>query len=89
MLMNVVLLLINQLVECVIRCHMHSINHFEVVLMSRLFGVSHTGSEANRRYPDQLNLPSHYKCVIEKDGGILCANKAVAALQVRKDQVFS
>ena len=42
------------------------------------------GSEANRRYPDQLKLPDSYACVFERDGGILRANKAVAALQVSR-----
>ena len=48
-------------------------------------GIEHevfSGSEANRRYPDQLTLPSDYKCVFEKDGGILLASKAVGAMQV-------
>ncbi len=40
------------------------------------------GAEANRRYPGTLKLPSHYKCVFESVGGILHANRAVAALQV-------
>ena len=34
------------------------------------------------RYPHQLALPSDYKCVLEEDGGILLATKAVDALQV-------
>ena len=49
-------------------------------------GVAHqvfSGSEANSRYPQQLNLPENYKCVFEEDGGILRASKAVAALQAR------
>ena len=48
-------------------------------------GIEHevfSGSEANRRYPDQLTLPRDYKCVFEKDGGILLASKAVGAMQV-------
>ena len=51
-------------------------------------GVAHqvfSGSEANSRYPQQLNLPENYKCVFEEDGGILRASKAVAALQVALD----
>ena len=47
--------------------------------------VSHevlSGKEANRRYPHQLKLPDSYSCVFEEDGGILRANKALAALQV-------
>ena len=49
-------------------------------------GISYeefSGEEANKRYPDQLKLPANTKCLYEKDGGILCANKAVAAFQVR------
>ena len=49
-------------------------------------GVDHqvfSGSEANSRYPQQLNLPENYKCVFEKDGGILRASKAVATMQAR------
>ena len=49
-------------------------------------GVAHqvfSGSEANSRYPQQLNLPENYECVFEEDGGILRASKAVAALQAR------
>ena len=48
-------------------------------------GIEHevfSGSEANRRYPDQLTLPSDYMCIFEKDGGILLADKALAAIQV-------
>ena len=51
-------------------------------------GVDHqvfSGSEANSRYPQQLNLPENYQCVFEVDGGILRASKAVAALQVALD----
>ena len=40
------------------------------------------GEEANKRYPHQLKLPANSKCVYEKDGGILFANKALAAFQV-------
>ena len=40
-----------------------------------------SGEEANRRYP-QLKLPADYKCVYDKDGGILLADKALAAFQV-------
>ena len=46
--------------------------------MSMLF------EQGNRRYPDQLNLPSSYMCVLEKDGGILTPPKVLAAFQVRK-----
>ena len=49
-------------------------------------GVSHdvfTGSETNRRYPDQLKLPDSYTCVYDHDAGILRASKAVTTLQVR------
>ena len=42
-----------------------------------------SGEEANKRYPQQLKLPANSKCVYEKDGGILCASKALAAFQVR------
>ena len=41
-----------------------------------------SGKEANRRYPHQLKLPDNYSCVFEDDGGILRANRALAALQV-------
>lgn len=40
-----------------------------------------TGEEANRRYP-QLKIPADYRCVFEKDGGILLADKALTAFQV-------
>ena len=40
-----------------------------------------SGEEANRRYP-QLTLPAKYECVYDKDGGILLADKALAAFQV-------
>ena len=49
-------------------------------------GVSHdvfTGSEANRRYPDQLKLPDSYNCVYEPHAGVLRANRAVITLQVK------
>ena len=48
-------------------------------------GIEHevfSGSEANRRYPDQFTLPSDYMCIFEKEGGILLADKALAAIQV-------
>ena len=38
--------------------------------------------QANERYSNQLKLPSSYTCVLEKDGGILLPQKAVAAYQV-------
>ena len=41
-----------------------------------------SGEEANRRYP-QLKVPPDFICVFEKDGGILLADKALAAFQVR------
>jgi len=40
-----------------------------------------SGDEANSRYPG-LKLPSDFSCVLEKDGGILLASKALAAVQV-------
>ena len=39
--------------------------------------------KANRRYPNQLQLPSNYECVFEEDGGILFASRCLAAFQVR------
>ena len=38
--------------------------------------------DANKKYSDQLQLPEDYLCLIEEDGGILRASKAVATLQV-------
>ena len=38
--------------------------------------------QANWRYPHQLNLPLHYQCVLDEDGGVLLASKCVAAFQV-------
>ena len=38
--------------------------------------------QANRRYPHQLNLPVHYQCVLDEDGGVLLASKCLAAFQV-------
>ena len=40
------------------------------------------GVEANKRYPNQLKLPDHYICTIDKDAGILRADTALSALQV-------
>ena len=47
--------------------------------------VSHqvfNGHEANKRYPNQFKIPDNYSCVFEEKGGILQAQKAVAAFQV-------
>ena len=41
-----------------------------------------SGKEATRRYPHQLKLPDNYSCVFDQDGGLLRANRALAALQV-------
>ena len=41
-----------------------------------------TAEEVNSKYSEQLQLPADYKCVFEKDGGVLLANNAVAAYQV-------
>ena len=41
-----------------------------------------SGKEANQRYPMQLQLPNEYGAIFEGDGGILKANKALAAMQV-------
>ena len=38
--------------------------------------------QANRRYSHQLNLPLHYQCVLDEDGGVLLASKCLAAFQV-------
>ena len=57
----------------------------EAISSLRSCGVEHevfSGAEANRRYPQQLRLPPDFRCVMEKDGGILCADKCWAALQV-------
>ncbi len=57
----------------------------DVISILRGCGVEHevfSGAEANRRYSRQFNLPPNFRCVLEKDGGILRANKCVAALQV-------
>lgn len=59
------------------------------VISYRLVLHSSTGSEANERYPEALTLPSKYKCVIENEGGILHANRAVAALQVEQSNIGS
>ena len=55
-------------------------------------GVSHdvfTGSEANRRYPDQLKLPDRYNCVYEPHAGVLRANRAVITLQVKPSNIYN
>ena len=41
-----------------------------------------TGEEANRRYPQQLKLPSDCWCIYEADGGVLKASLALKTLQV-------
>ena len=41
-----------------------------------------SGKEANQHYPKQLQLPDDYIAIFEGDGGILRANKALAAMQV-------
>ena len=38
--------------------------------------------QANKRYSKQLSLPETSICLYTEDGGILVANKAVAAYQV-------
>lgn len=40
-----------------------------------------TAEEANKLYSEQLNLPSSYVCVLERDGGILAPEKAITAFQ--------
>ena len=45
--------------------------------------VIYTASEANKKYSNQLKLPESFSCVIEHDGGILKADKALATLQVQ------
>ena len=40
-----------------------------------------TGEEAVARYPG-LRLPRDFACLLEKDGGILLADKALATVQV-------
>ena len=42
-----------------------------------------SGREANRRYPQQLKLPEDHRCVFEEGGGILNAQRAVLAFQVK------
>ena len=39
------------------------------------------GEEANRRF-SVFKLPAEFKCVYDKDGGILLASKALTAFQV-------
>ncbi len=41
------------------------------------------------RYPHQLNLPTDHKCVLEKDGGILIATKAVSVIQVYTHMLYT
>ena len=41
-----------------------------------------TAEEVNSRYSEQLQIPADCKGVFEKDGGVLLADKAVAAYQV-------
>ena len=41
-----------------------------------------SGEEANRRYPHELKLPARTVCVLEENGGIIFASKALAAFQV-------
>ena len=41
-----------------------------------------SAAEANRRFPDQLNLPDSCVCLLEHEGGVLKASKALATLQV-------
>lgn len=40
-----------------------------------------SASDANKTVP-QLNIPQHYECILEEDGGILSAQSAVETLQV-------
>ena len=46
-----------------------------------------SGEEANLKYPHQLQLPNDYTCVFEEYGGILRASKAVATIQVSKNDL--
>ena len=46
-----------------------------------------SGEEANLKYPHQLQLPNDYTCVFEEHGGILRASKAVATIQVSKNDL--
>lgn len=60
-------------------------HELQSVLQSlRQCGIHHevmSANEANSRIP-QFNLPHHYQCVIEEDGGILEANTALKVAQV-------
>ena len=40
------------------------------------------GKMINSLYPNQLNIPNDYTCVIDDEAGILKASKAVLTLQV-------
>ena len=47
-------------------------------------GIPHEvldAEEANRRIP-LLNLPPNYKCILERDAGVLKASNALMAFQV-------
>ena len=41
-----------------------------------------SGAETNLRFPQQMKLPANHICVLEEDGGILYAQKALHAMQV-------
>ena len=48
-------------------------------------GVKHEvlrGAEVNVKYNEQLNVPDDDVCVLEDDGGILMASKAISTFQV-------
>ena len=40
--------------------------------------------QANERYSKQLSLPEHFSCILDEDGGLLLAAKAVKAFQVNQ-----
>lgn len=45
------------------------------------------GEEANQRYSHQLNIPVTSVCVLEEDGGILHAKRALQTVQVHKELI--
>lgn len=45
-----------------------------------------SGAEANAKYPG-LKLPRDFDCVLESEGGVLLADKALRAVQVQRGQL--
>lgn len=44
-----------------------------------------SADEANRRYPHQLRIPDTHMCILEYDGGLLYAQRALRVFQVIVD----